>query len=128
MNSSRSISPGCNGGIFRIAFLVVVNDFDFIGIAIPPLKADSPLIVNANTPLTFTISVKLFQMVSQRLRQLFDSAYILDLSKFPKGNSFDRCKSAAMKTLRYAFCFFIGERPNHRFSVTRLTHREKEGI
>src|SRR5580698_9915822 len=109
MNSSRSISPGCNGGIFRIVVLVVVNDFDFVGIAISPLKADSPLIVDANAPLSFAISVELFQTVSRRLRQLFDPVHIFNLPKLAKGNSFNRCKSTAMKTLRDTFSFFVRE-------------------
>lgn len=57
-NSSRSIAPGCTGGTsvgsrrrtsgrgdFR-GLLVVVRDFDFIGIAGLPAKADSILLID----------------------------------------------------------------------------------
>jgi hypothetical protein len=45
---------------------VVINDFDVFGIAVPPFKTDSPLIVYPDTPLTFTVAGQLFEPVGGR--------------------------------------------------------------
>ncbi len=62
-NSSRSISPGCVGGNSRgsrrptrwrgfFAFLMVVNDFDLVGITVLPAEAYSVLIVYPDAVLS----------------------------------------------------------------------------
>jgi hypothetical protein len=45
---------------------VAIRDFDVIGIAVPPFKTDSPLIVYPDTPLAFTVAGKLFESISRR--------------------------------------------------------------
>jgi hypothetical protein len=46
-NSSFRMRPGCGLGIR----LVVVDDFDVIGIAILPAEADAPLLIDADAIL-----------------------------------------------------------------------------
>src|SRR6266566_5274300 len=69
-NSSKSISPGCTGGIAvgkrrrtsgrtPAERLVVVRDFDFVGIASLPAETDPVLFIDADTVLTSPISLKL---------------------------------------------------------------------
>jgi len=46
--------------------LVVIDDFHFVTMAITPNKTDSPLIVDTNRVLPFTIASQGFQLVSGR--------------------------------------------------------------
>jgi len=55
-NSSRRIFPGLTGDIFfiiQIPFLVIIYNFNLIGITIFPDKTDAPLIINLNAMLIF---------------------------------------------------------------------------
>jgi hypothetical protein len=45
---------------------MVVNHFDFVGIAIAPLEANSPLIVHTNAPLTSSFTVQLLKSIRWR--------------------------------------------------------------
>jgi hypothetical protein len=78
---------------------VIVDDFDLPGILIPPFKADSPLIVDPDTPLAIPIAAKFFQPVSRRLCKFFDSVHACDLAELPEGNSLGRREPAGSETL-----------------------------
>jgi hypothetical protein len=45
---------------------MIIGDFYVINIALPPLKADSPLIVDADAILARSISMELLQAVRRR--------------------------------------------------------------
>ena len=55
---------------FDFRVLVVVNDFDFVRIAIPPFKTNPPLIVNPNAVLSLAITSQLFQSIARRSTQI----------------------------------------------------------
>lgn len=42
---------------------MIIRNFNVIGVSLTPLKADTPLIINTNAVLTFTIAVELFEPV-----------------------------------------------------------------
>jgi hypothetical protein len=88
---------------------VVVNDFDFVRIAIPPLKANSPRVVDGNVHWP-SRSHTAFPADFQVARQFLDAVHILNLPKLPKSNPLNCCKSAAVKPLGNAFCFLISKR------------------
>lgn len=48
---------------------VVVNDLDLVRIAVMPAEADSPLVVDANTPLATEISLQGLQAITGRCHQ-----------------------------------------------------------
>jgi hypothetical protein len=48
---------------------MVVRDFDLVGIAVPPTKADSVAVVDPNAVLPQPISTQTLQSVSGRHRQ-----------------------------------------------------------
>jgi len=52
---------------------MVVDDLHVEGVALLPPETDSPLVVHANTPLTFSVSVQLFQLVTWRETEVFES-------------------------------------------------------
>jgi hypothetical protein len=47
---------------------VVIGDFDVVGIAIFPVKTDSPLIVNSDAVLAFPIAMQPFQAIAWNCR------------------------------------------------------------
>src|SRR5579885_340599 len=55
--SSRSTSPGCAGGKSAIVQIssMVVDDFDVVGVALAPAKANAPLIVDMDAMLPFAV-------------------------------------------------------------------------
>ena len=70
-NSSKSISPGWVGGRFRgsrrpTTSLVIVCDFDLIGIAFLPCKTNSVLLINSDTVLILPITFQALKAVPWR--------------------------------------------------------------
>src|ERR1700692_2691163 len=93
-NSSKSISPGCTGGIAAgsrrrtsgrtpAERLVVVRDFDFVGIAPLPAETDSVLFIDADTVLTAPMSLKTLQSIARwhgKLPKVSDSIELSQLA------------------------------------------------
>ena len=50
MNSSSRSFPGCAGKSFFIISMIIYN-LNFARVPVPPLKTDSPLVVNADAVL-----------------------------------------------------------------------------
>lgn len=104
---------------------MVVDNFDFVRIAVPPFKTYSPLIVYPDAPLARSISSQLLQAIARRLVQQLNPVHIPDLPQLSKRNSLDRCKLATMNAVEDAFCFFIRKGLNHRTNaITRRVKRE----
>jgi hypothetical protein len=61
---------------------VVVGDFNLVDIAVPPIKADSILVVDPNAMLPFPISTKTLQPVSGRDREFLKIANAIQLVQF----------------------------------------------
>jgi hypothetical protein len=89
-NSSKSIAPGCTGGIAvgnrrrtsgltPIGRLVVVRDFDFVGIIPLPAETDSVLIIDPDTVLTAPISSQTLQSIARRHRKFAKISDPIDL-------------------------------------------------
>src|SRR5436305_5732348 len=70
-NSSERTSPGCTGGSFED--LVVVDNFDLIGMARLPFETNAPLHVDRNTPLTCAIALQLLQPIARRDKEVVDT-------------------------------------------------------
>jgi hypothetical protein len=52
--------------IMTIPFLVIIHDLDIPGIRIFPSKADSPTIVDSDTPLSRSIALEFLKTVAGR--------------------------------------------------------------
>ena len=118
-NSSKSISPGCTGGIAvgnrrrtsgRIPAdrLVVIRDFDFVGIALLPAETDSILFIDADTVLTAPISLKSLQSVVRwhgKLSKVSDSIELRQLAadNRPQHDRTGRPRSTAIDTIEKVF-------------------------
>src|SRR5213593_4172427 len=95
-NSSRSISPGCVGGLFRgnrratkprdntsgrVArrLLMVVRDLDLVGISSLPAKTHAILLVDAYAMLRGPVTFQSFKAVTGRDRQIPQVTRAIDL-------------------------------------------------
>jgi len=90
-NSSKSISPGWVGGRFRgsrrpTTSLVVICDFDFVGMAFLPCKTNSVLLINPDTVLILSIAFKALQTVSWRYLEFTNFLNPIDLIQLSPRN------------------------------------------
>lgn len=44
---------------------MVINDFNVVGVAVPPVKADAPLVIDANTVLPRPVAFELLEAVAR---------------------------------------------------------------
>lgn len=51
---------------------MIVCNFDIVGVAIMPFKANSPLIVYPNTVLTFAVTMQWLESISRRNPQVLE--------------------------------------------------------
>jgi hypothetical protein len=65
--------------------LMVINNFDIIRMAVLPVEAYPPLIVDPDAPLAFSLTPQLFQPVSRRYAKKFQSCRAMDLGQFAQG-------------------------------------------
>jgi hypothetical protein len=65
---------------------MIVHNLDARSIAIFPPKANSPLIVYADTPLSGAISGEFFEAICRRDPKILQSNGPIEHSQFPQGN------------------------------------------
>src|ERR1051326_5125084 len=70
-NSSDSTSPGCTGGSFED--LVVVDDFDFVGMTGLPFETHAPLHIDRDAPLASSIALQLLEPIARRDEQVVNA-------------------------------------------------------
>lgn len=82
MNSSSRISPGWIRGKYFVVFmaLVVIYNFYCMLQTILPTKNDSPLLVDAYTPITFQITTQLFKSVTGWNSEILNGSSLIDHS------------------------------------------------
>ena len=68
---------------------MVVHDFNIVGVCANPPKADAPLLVHANAPLSRAIAAELFQPVSRRRAQIIQRDGRVDLPELSQRNTLD---------------------------------------
>ena len=83
-NSSKRISPGVIGDSFfpMFSLLMIINNFHIKGIFVFPYKTYTPLIVNSDTVLTFSIAFQLFKSVPWGTLKLFNETAAFRTSSF----------------------------------------------
>jgi len=72
---------------------VIVDDFNFFGIAVPPHKTDSVAIVDANAPLAGSITSKRFETISGGRPQVVQAFRHVELRKPAERHALDRDES-----------------------------------
>jgi hypothetical protein len=93
---------------------MIVDDFDVVGVAAPPNKADPPLIVDPNAVLSSAISGKALQPIARRKPKIIQTAGIVDLQQFPIRRPYDVVWNALDEAaLPSGFSGCVPERLNH---------------
>jgi len=93
---------------------VIVNDLDIIGVAVKPLKANSPWVVDPYAPLPGSVAFKLLKPVRRRYVQKVQTCGAMNLSQLP-----ERCplnlggKPGGMLPAKDLLCFFTPECLDH---------------
>jgi hypothetical protein len=79
---------------------MIIDDFNFVTVAITPNKTDSPLIVDPSRVLPFTITSQRLQLIPGRSRQNVQLCGCVKLEQFPDGNALDRAKTLAVLVMK----------------------------
>jgi len=93
---------------------VVVDDFDVKSVASLEAETYSPLIVDADAPLSLAISLQGLQSVRGRKPQILNQSRGVQLCKPPACTRSNLGREAARPACSVEpFCFRVGERSNH---------------
>jgi hypothetical protein len=92
---------------------VVIDNFDFVGIAIAPSKTDLVLIVDPQAPLARPVASQLHQHISGRLVKLLDRRDRMNLSQLPKSYPLKCRKSPTVPVVKNLLGFFVDKRTDH---------------
>jgi hypothetical protein len=77
---------------------MIVDDFDFVRIAIFPAKTNAPLLIDSNTMLAFAVTTEGFEMIARRDFQRFELCDASNESKFIKGSLLNVSREFAGKS------------------------------
>jgi hypothetical protein len=105
---------------------VVVGDLYFIGIAIPPNEAKTPLIVDANAELSSAVTSQPFEPVPWKRRENLQIIGSVEHIEFAKGGPLKRPKLAARLTADEPLGVGRAKGLNHRTMVYCSTLHVKE--
>jgi hypothetical protein len=92
---------------------MVVGDFDFMGISIPPNETDSPLVVDANAVLAGAAASQGFEPISGQGCEVLQRAGGVQHAKFPQGAALDGLPSPARFPPVQALGIRIAKRQDH---------------
>jgi hypothetical protein len=83
---------------------VIIDNLNAMGVSVTPNKTDAPLVVDADTVLSFTIPVKSLQTIARRRGQIPQFRCAVKLPQLPPGYLLNRAKLlpafAVIKSLR----------------------------
>jgi len=97
---------------------MIIRDLYLKGIPLSPLKADSPLIIDAYAVLPRPISGELFQPVRRRDSQIVERYGVIQHSQLAQSNLLNVHRQSARKTpTKDPFCFNILEGIDHRLNI-----------
>jgi hypothetical protein len=112
-NSSSNISPGCVGGRSFdkrrfTSWLVVIDNFDLVGISILPFETDPELLVYPEAVLTFSVTAKTFQTITRWDGKRADFSDTMDLVQLTLGNRPQGARAATSRrpgisAIKYVF-------------------------
>ena len=103
--------------------LMVIDNFDILGVTFLKTKADTPLPVDPDAPLSLSVPLQGFQIVRSRNAQVFDSRCRIDLSQSVTGASlnFDR-KCPDEKTGEEGRRAFVCKGDNHEIHDKQIVY------
>jgi hypothetical protein len=98
---------------------MVVDDLDIVGVSFMPPETDTPLIVDADAPLSFSVSPQFFQPVRRRDTKEIKAGGCVNQSQFSQGGLLDiPWKSGGKEPAKYFQGFLTPECLDHGKIVT----------
>jgi hypothetical protein len=96
---------------------MVIRDLDVIAMAVAPHEADSPLIVDANGVLSFSVAAQSLQLIAGRRSQNAHFRRGMQLQQLPQRNALEGSKSPRMLVVKKLLGFLRREALNHQLMV-----------
>ena len=101
--------------------LMIINDFHVFGVSVFEAKTETPLFVDPEAPLTFSVSLEGFQAIRNRDSQVIEFGCRIDLSQSLSGPFLNlRRKPLDEMTGKKPCGFFVGKRENHEQTINEL--------
>jgi hypothetical protein len=98
---------------------VIIHDFHVEGIALFPVEADSPLIIDPYAVLSGTVPAKHFETISWRHTEVIKGSGIVDHTKLSPGYLLDILRqSPRALSMPDLFGFLCPKTLNHERSIT----------
>ena len=128
MGSGRATS-----GTFLDRRLVVVGDFDLVGIPVLPRKTHPVLFIDPNAIVACSVAHQSFQTVARWHRQLVKISYAVELGQLSTGygpqlNRTGSPSSPAFDTIEDIRGGLIGERPYHGLYYNGLRNSVQDPV
>lgn len=105
---------------------MVVDNFNIVCVPVAPDKTKSPLVVDSNAVLSFSIAVQRLQAIARRCRQVAQFRGAIQLSQLSAGNMFDRLKTSARLAMMQPLSVRAAERPDHNSILFCSTFNVKQ--
>jgi hypothetical protein len=100
---------------------MVIDNFDFVSVAVGKAKADAPLIVDPDRMPPGTIAAQRFQAVGRRQAQIVNSGCRIQLSQPHGGASHDISRQPpGLAGGKKSLSLGIGERPDHKSNINKM--------
>ncbi len=96
---------------------MVIHNLDFIGVAIPPRKANTPLVIDAHAVLALAITFQALQSVSRQRRERSEIGRRVEHVQFSKSLALNGLEAAYGFPVEEALGLGAAKRPDHRMMV-----------
>lgn len=103
--------------------LVIVNNFNLVGVSVFPDEAQAVTVVNANAVLSFTVAMQFLQAVSGGNAQIVQIGSGIQDEQFPQGNSLQIRREVRMAlSFEQVFCVTVVKGLDHALSISCDTY------
>jgi len=97
----------------RHKLLVIVDDLNLVGVAVPPNETKTPLIVDPYAMGSLSFPAQCFQMITRRCGQIPQFRGAIQLPELSARDLFDSLKAPTALALVKPLCLGTPERPDH---------------
>lgn len=98
---------------------MVVDDFHVVAMAFVPDKTNSPLIVDSNGVLAFSVTAQSLQLIRRRRSQNAQFCRGVHLEQFSQGDSLEGAKALAAVVMEKLLSFLRAKAADHMWRILR---------
>lgn len=98
---------------------MIIHDPYIVRMAVPPHKADPPLVIDSNRVLAFPVAAQGLQWISRWGGQNMQLGGSVQLEQFPQADPLDGSEPPAVMVVKEFLCFLGAKALNHipRYNV-----------